>query len=202
LMTAESTISPAVVGTINASFLVERVSGDAAELFGLPVSRVTGSSLLDLVARDYIAACKTALSSASEQQSAVNLQLGLCAPSWEAVLVQACFIPLQPASSCAFIFLPLVRGRPHGPLEARLSAILLNARRGPPRPAPLDGGSRNARSLTARENEIVTWLLDGDRVPAIAAKLFLSQSTVRNHLASVFAKVGVSSQQQLVDSFR
>jgi DNA-binding CsgD family transcriptional regulator len=61
---------------------------------------------------------------------------------------------------------------------------------------------RGLRALTARESEIVARLLDGDRVPAIAAKLFLSQSTVRNHLASVFAKLGVTSQQQLLDSFR
>ncbi len=45
----------------------------------------------------------------------------------------------------------------------------------------------------------MTLLLDGDRTPAIARKLFLSQSTVRNHLASVFAKLGVNSQQELVD---
>jgi DNA-binding CsgD family transcriptional regulator len=39
-------------------------------------------------------------------------------------------------------------------------------------------------------------------VPPIAKSLFLSQSTIRNHLASVFAKIGVSSQQELVDLFR
>jgi DNA-binding NarL/FixJ family response regulator len=50
--------------------------------------------------------------------------------------------------------------------------------------------------------EIVTRLLDGYRVPAIAGNLFLSQSTVRNHLASVFGKLGVASQQQLLDALR
>jgi DNA-binding NarL/FixJ family response regulator len=62
--------------------------------------------------------------------------------------------------------------------------------------------SLSLRGLTSRECEIVTRLLDGDRVPAIAVKLFLSQSTVRNHLASVFTKMGVASQQQLLDAFR
>jgi DNA-binding NarL/FixJ family response regulator len=56
--------------------------------------------------------------------------------------------------------------------------------------------------LTTRELEIVTGLLQGDRVPVISARLFLSQSTVRNHLASVFGKLGVTSQQQLLDLFR
>jgi DNA-binding NarL/FixJ family response regulator len=56
--------------------------------------------------------------------------------------------------------------------------------------------------LTTRELEIVTRLLEGDRAPAIATKLFLSQSTVRNHLASVFAKLGITSQQELLNMMR
>jgi DNA-binding NarL/FixJ family response regulator len=37
--------------------------------------------------------------------------------------------------------------------------------------------------LSERELEIVTRLLRGDRVPAIAEALHISQSTVRNHLS-------------------
>ncbi len=61
---------------------------------------------------------------------------------------------------------------------------------------------RSSATLTKRELEIVRSLLAGDRVPAIAHRLFLSQSTVRNHLSSIYSKLGVSSQQQLVDRFR
>jgi DNA-binding CsgD family transcriptional regulator len=50
--------------------------------------------------------------------------------------------------------------------------------------------------------EIVLRFVSGDRVRAIAARLFLSQSTVRNHLSSVYRKLGVRSQQELVDLFR
>jgi DNA-binding NarL/FixJ family response regulator len=35
-------------------------------------------------------------------------------------------------------------------------------------------------------------------VPAIAEALYLTQSTVRNHLSSVFQKLRVSSQQALI----
>lgn len=52
--------------------------------------------------------------------------------------------------------------------------------------------------LTSREFDIVTRLLAGDRAPAIAGALFISKSTVRNHLSSVFAKLGVRSQQELI----
>lgn len=56
--------------------------------------------------------------------------------------------------------------------------------------------------LTARESQIVSRLLDGHRPPGIARALFLSQSTVRNHLASVFRKLGVTSQEGLLELFR
>jgi DNA-binding NarL/FixJ family response regulator len=56
--------------------------------------------------------------------------------------------------------------------------------------------------LTTRERQIVSRLLDGHRPPGIARALFLSQSTVRNHLASVFRKLGVTSQEGLLELFR
>lgn len=56
--------------------------------------------------------------------------------------------------------------------------------------------------LTNRELDIVVRLLGGDRVPVIAERLFLSQSTVRNHLSAVFGKLGVASQQELIDLLR
>lgn len=65
-------------------------------------------------------------------------------------------------------------------------------------PTPPDGAAR----LSAREQEVVNHLLSGDRVPAIARVMYLSQSTVRNHLAAVYRKLGVSSQQELVDLFK
>lgn len=56
--------------------------------------------------------------------------------------------------------------------------------------------------LSAREREIVEHLLDHKRAPAIAKALFISPHTVRNHLKSVFAKLGVGSQQELLDRLR
>jgi DNA-binding CsgD family transcriptional regulator len=56
--------------------------------------------------------------------------------------------------------------------------------------------------LSPRQWEVLTRLLHGERVPRIAAELFLSQSTVRNHLADIFKKLGVHSQEELLDLFR
>jgi DNA-binding CsgD family transcriptional regulator len=67
-----------------------------------------------------------------------------------------------------------------------------------PREFQVPGLSR----LSRRELDIVNRLVAGDRVPAIATALFLSQSTVRNHLATVFQKLGVGRQQELINLFR
>jgi DNA-binding NarL/FixJ family response regulator len=56
--------------------------------------------------------------------------------------------------------------------------------------------------LTTRELEIVNRLVSGDRVPSIAKALFLSPSTVRNHLHSIYRKLAIHSQQELIHAFR
>lgn len=58
------------------------------------------------------------------------------------------------------------------------------------------------QGLTQREFDIVDRLIRGDRVPVIASTLFVSQSTIRNQLASVFRKIGVHSQQELIAYIR
>jgi DNA-binding CsgD family transcriptional regulator len=55
--------------------------------------------------------------------------------------------------------------------------------------------------LSTRQLEILTEVLQGHRVKDIAEKLFLSQSTVRNHLTEIFKKVGVHSQPELLAKF-
>jgi DNA-binding NarL/FixJ family response regulator len=75
-------------------------------------------------------------------------------------------------------------------LSGRLSAT--------PREGELAGLSR----LTTRELDIVSRLVSGDRVPSIAKALFLSPSTVRNHLHSIYRKLDIHSQQELIHAFR
>jgi DNA-binding NarL/FixJ family response regulator len=56
--------------------------------------------------------------------------------------------------------------------------------------------------LTSRQLEIVSRLVQGERVPTIARSMFLSQKTVRTHLANVFRKFDVHSQAELLDVIR
>jgi DNA-binding CsgD family transcriptional regulator len=56
--------------------------------------------------------------------------------------------------------------------------------------------------LPERQREIVVRLAGGERVGTIAAKMYLSPNTVRNHLSVVFGKFGVHSQEQLLALLR
>jgi PAS domain S-box-containing protein len=56
--------------------------------------------------------------------------------------------------------------------------------------------------LSPREREILSELVAGQRVPAIASKLFISPHTVRNHLKSMYRKLDVPNQAALIDRIR
>jgi DNA-binding NarL/FixJ family response regulator len=56
--------------------------------------------------------------------------------------------------------------------------------------------------LSARQWEVISRLARGERVSTIAADMYLSQSTVRNHLSAIFRKVGVHSQRELLALLR
>jgi len=56
--------------------------------------------------------------------------------------------------------------------------------------------------LTSRQLEVATRLACGERVSEIARHMYLSPSTVRNHLANLFRKVGVHSQSEFLDLLR
>lgn len=52
--------------------------------------------------------------------------------------------------------------------------------------------------LTKREHEIILLIGEGLRNRQIADRLFISETTVRHHLTSIFSKLGVSSRLDLV----
>ena len=202
--------APAVVGTADANLRIERISIDAEGLFGRPVADVLGQSLPALVAEDDVPALLSALSEASTSQAGVSLYLNVTPGAIGSEMrCEVLLLPLQPTPSCAFVFLPSPANTA-GKDSAELSTILLRLGRGATIAELARGVFRGISEstmpglsrLTTRELEIASRLLDGDRPPEIARKLFLSQSTVRNHLASVFAKVGVTSQQDLLNLLR
>jgi len=52
--------------------------------------------------------------------------------------------------------------------------------------------------LTEREREVIQLIGEGIKNRQIAARLYISEATVRHHLTSVFAKLGVADRFELV----
>ena len=57
-------------------------------------------------------------------------------------------------------------------------------------------GRRNEYSLTQREHDILALLAEGRANRDIAGHLFLSEKTVKAHLAAIFRKLGVTNRTQ------
>ena len=56
--------------------------------------------------------------------------------------------------------------------------------------------------LSPRERAIVAALMQGKRTATIAREMFISESTVRSHLSSIFQAFSVRSQADLVTLLR
>jgi DNA-binding NarL/FixJ family response regulator len=68
---------------------------------------------------------------------------------------------------------------------------------------PADSGdaSESAR-LSAREAEVMSLIADGQTNGQIAARLFLAEKTVKNHVRRIYSKLGVGSRPAAIAYWR
>lgn len=66
----------------------------------------------------------------------------------------------------------------------------------------LTNPSYHLDELSPRQAEVLSRLLRGERVPTIAAHLYVTPSTVRNHLSAVFRRLNVHSQLEVLELLR
>ncbi len=71
-----------------------------------------------------------------------------------------------------------------------------------PLAAPRGSQSVLGISLSERESQILGFVTEGYRVATIARALFISPSTVRNHLSAIFKKLGVANQAELLERLK
>lgn len=65
-------------------------------------------------------------------------------------------------------------------------------------PAPASSATKPIEELTARESEVLDLVAQGLDNGTIAARLSISDKTVRNHVSIIFDKLGVTSRAQAV----
>jgi PAS domain S-box-containing protein len=204
-----------VLGTVDGAWRIDRISQDVTPLLGLTPEQCTGRPVLGVIHPSDAPAFLAAVEHARRGQRAVRLTLRLSAVSVDWTEVTAVIAAISPGDPPALAFALIrddVGADPYGDsareiqLEAHMLRIAdeLRAAGVIPRleqlPALTD--TPELGRLTSREWGVLTRLLDGQRIPAIAADLYVSQSTVRNHLSSIYAKLGVHSQVDLIRLIR
>ena len=202
----DDALSP-VIGSTDAHLMVDRVSSELFESLGYRGQEVIGTSFLALIGPDDVADVLLALAQTAKHREGVTLRVGVVGADLVPLTCQLALLPLTPAPCCAFALLTEDHGgaadvQTIADLITRLgrrirSAMTSQAVASAPLRSDVDLGQ-----LSSRDLEIVTRLMAGDRVPSIAKHLFLSEGTIRNRLSSVFGKLGVRTQQELIELLR
>ncbi|MCU1593560.1 MAG: Response regulator containing a CheY-like receiver domain and an DNA-binding domain [Frankiales bacterium] len=217
-------VGTVVLGTLTADGVVDRVGADAAGLLPMSAQQMVGQSLLIGVHPEDAGLVLLLAAQASGRQVSLTgrIRMRTRDRGWAPfrLSLQPLTAPAAEAGGFAFA-LALAQGvgealdgshdvatgdEPVGELEAMSAMNAANI--GAAGAAAWLSRSSNLLSapetatLTHREMEIVGRLATGQRVPFLARELFLSESTVRNHLTSVFRKFRVSSQGELMEKLR
>lgn len=114
-------------------------------------------------------------------------------PATVARALRAGFAGWAPKDVGVTVLLDIVRAVCRG--ETRIPGVLLTQalRRLLREEAEKDESQRSLESLTARELDVLRWMARGASRADVAEQLFISPNTVRTHMQSILAKLGVHS---------
>lgn len=209
-------LSPAtvVIGTLDQNWRIDRITSDGVEIFPFPADRLLGQSAFagvhpgDVGILLMLAAHSAARAGRATGRVRVRGRGG----GW--LIARLTLQPLAGAGTAAFAFsLGVDSAEPDPVRRPELPDLdtLLDRNEREIRAAGLAAWMAalptaldlpELTSLTTREHEIVLRLVTGQRVATIARALFLSESTVRNHLTAIFRRFGVHSQAELLERLR
>jgi len=202
-----------VLGTVDSDWRVDRVSADVEELLGLGAAEIVAQSLSTLVSPSDWPALLIGVGHGLTASGGASLRLRLRTAdgSWRHCRMLITGLAGGVPESLGFAFAITDPSSRQADDRARELENLIHriareiAATGVTAGlfrTPAVGRLPAMAGLSRRELEIVTALLSGDRAKMIAQRLFLSESTVRNHLTAVYRKLGVRSQQQLLTLLR
>jgi DNA-binding CsgD family transcriptional regulator len=186
-----------VLGVVDESWTVLAISGGTEEALSVGPDQIVGTRLFEWIQGDGLAADDPLLLEEARpvlltgSSGASNHAAILWAPAVSGSLERT--FALQPT-------LPTTRERANE-LEMRLSRIAAEVQAAGFAAAsamPRRDRVSQLATLTDRQWAVLSRLLDGMTPGQIAADLYVSPSTVRNHLSAIFGKFGVHSQVQLL----
>ncbi|MEY2450679.1 MAG: hypothetical protein QOD92_253 [Acidimicrobiaceae bacterium] len=208
-----SSLEPAAmhpaIGTLDHQWRVAQLSTDVEELLGQGPAELVGSSIIDLTHPGDAADLLLALAQATcHVKAGVRVRMRHRHRVWHPVTVVV--TALDPDASAPFAFVlaadgetdPSAERKRVTELEHHLQRIAVEVQAADV--LKVLGPSADATrvpalsTLSGRQWEVISRLARGERVSMIASEMYLSQSTVRNHLSAIFRKVGVHSQRELL----
>jgi len=199
-----------VIGTVDAEWRVERVTADVTTLLGYEPEAVVGTAFLAALHPGDVAEMLSGLAHAVRIGRSVVVRLRLRTRDGDWRWCRASVASMPDSGGLAFVLCPaVVHGEPSDdPIQLREHlrriASEIQAMRLLPQASELPSARElpAMHRLTAREIQIVVALTKGRRSSDIARDLSLAPSTVRNHLASVYRKLDVSSQIEMLAVLR
>jgi len=199
---------PVVLGIASDDWTIQAISAEVPPLLGRSVADCVGSNLLDFVHPDDAEKLTSARAAGAAPVTFPRLRFTRPGGSEVGVRVLLNSCAQNPRRIHFGLIGRTANDVPHPfarveELESRLRRIGAEVQAaGVSEPMGsftyLDGYPQ-AGELTSRQWEILTRLVRGQRVSTIATELFISRSTVRNHLAVIFQKFGVHNQAELLE---
>lgn len=202
---------PVAVGGTDRDWIITAVSSEIRDLIDRTSSDVKGHSLLELVDPADVEQLRGGVDDQDEPRSLPDVRFLL--PTGDQVEICVLLAPLAAAPGAGVRFALVGHIESYFPQqEDRVADLELRLRRigAEVRAAGLIDTAATSElqdhpevsGLSTRQWEILSRLLEGARVSTIAGELMISQSTVRNHLSTIFQRFGVHSQAELIDKFR
>ena len=85
-----------------------------------------------------------------------------------------------------------------GPCEGGRPALYGTRARDVPKSQGGSGRTADPHGLSAREVEVMSLIAEGQTNGEIAARLFLAEKTVKNHVRRIYSKLGVGSRSAAI----
>jgi DNA-binding CsgD family transcriptional regulator len=209
--------APLLVGTVDRDWHIARLSSDVKGVLGFDPKAIIGTPFTHWVHPADVGNLLIGIGRALEEDATMTVRVRVqhADKSWCPMV--AAIIPLigsEPGPEFAFIVRPVDEAdisvtEASGSSADRIAALEHRLRRialeleaagiaQQVRRLPDLTRIPEVNELSTRQLEVLTRLLDGQRVSTIAAEMFVSPSTIRNHLAAIYRKFGVHSQAELL----